>query len=60
MKVGNLVSIKRSHGRSPIVGVVIAIKEIAHVGNRALVEPLNGGRQILAHPIDMEVISDCR
>jgi hypothetical protein len=58
MKVGNLVSVKRTHGRDPVVGIIIEIKEDEH--NRlALVEPISGGMQIYANPLDVEVLSDC-
>jgi hypothetical protein len=59
MKVGNLVSVKRTHGREPVIGVIIEIKEDEH--NRvALVESIKGGHRVYASPLDVEVISDCR
>ena len=59
MKVGNLVSVKRTHGRKPVIGVIVEIKEDEH--NRvALVESIKGNYRIYANPLDIEVISDCR
>ena len=59
MKVGNLVSVKRTHGREPVIGVIIEIKEDEH--NRvALVESIKGNYRLYANPLDVEVISDCR
>ena len=59
MKVGNLVSVKRTHGREPVIGVIIEIKEDEH--NRvALVESIKGNYRIYANPLDIEVISDYR
>ena len=59
MKVGNLVSVKRTHGRKPVIGVIVDIKEDEH--NRvALVESIKGNYQIYANPLDIEVISDYR
>ena len=59
MKVGNLVSVKRTHGREPVIGVIIDIKEDEY--NRvALVESIKGNYRLYANPLDIEVISDCR
>ena len=59
MKVGNLVSVKRTHGRKPVIGVIVDIKEDEH--NRvALVESIKGNYRLYANPLDIEVISDCR
>ena len=59
MKVGNLVSVKRTHGRKPVIGVIVEIKEDEH--NRvALVESIKGNYRIYANPLDIEVISDYR
>ena len=59
MKIGNLVCVKRTHGREPIIGVIIDIKEDEH--NRvALVESIKGNYRLYANPLDIEVISDCR
>ena len=59
MKVGNLVSVKRTHGREPVIGVIIEIKEDEH--NRVvLVESIKGNYRLYANPLDIEVISDCR
>jgi len=59
MKVGNLVSVKRTHGREPVIGVIVEIKEDEH--NRvALVESIKGNYRLYANPLDIEVISDCR
>ncbi len=59
MKVGNLVSVKRTHGREPVIGVIIEIKEDEH--NRvALVESIKGNYRLYANPLDVEVISDYR
>ena len=57
MKIGNLVSVKRSHGREPVIGLIIEIKEDDH--NRvALVQSINSDYRMYAHPLDLEVISD--
>ena len=59
MKVGNLVSVKRTHGREPVIGVIVDIKEDEY--NRvALVESIKGNYRLYANPLDIEVISDCR
>ena len=59
MKIGNLVCVKRTHGREPIIGIIIDIKEDEH--NRiAVVESIKGNYQIYANPLDIEVISDYR
>ncbi len=59
MKIGNLVCVKRTHGREPIIGVIIDIKEDEY--NRvALVESIKGNYRLYANPLDIEVISDCR
>ncbi len=59
MKVGNLVCVKRTHGREPIIGVIIDIKEDAY--NRvALVESIKGNYRLYANPLDIEVISASR
>ena len=59
MKIGNLVSVRRSHGREPVIGLVIEIKEDDH-NCVALVQPIKSDRNIYANPIDIEVINDCR
>ena len=59
MKVGNLVSVKRTHGREPVIGVIIAIKDDLF-NAVAVVESIKGNYQIYANPLDIEVISDCR
>jgi len=59
VKIGNLVCVKRTHGREPIIGIIIDIKEDEH--NRiAVVESIKGNYQIYANPLDIEVISDYR
>ena len=59
MKVGNLVSVKRTHGRKPVIGVIVEIKEDEH--NRvALVESIKGNYRLYANPLDIEVISASR
>jgi hypothetical protein len=59
VKIGNLVCVKRTHGREPIIGVIIDIKEDEY--NRvALVESIKGNYRLYANPLDIEVISDCR
>ncbi len=58
MKVGNLVSVKRTHGRDPVVGLIIEIKEDDH--NRvALIQCIKSDYRMYAHPTDVEVLSDC-
>lgn len=59
MKIGNLVRVERTHGRDPVVGVIIGIKEDKY--NRiALVESIKGNHQIYANPLDVEVLSESR
>lgn len=58
MKVGNLVCVKRTHGRDPVVGLIIEIKEDNH--NRVvLVQSIKDDYRLYAHPTDVEVLSDC-
>lgn len=59
MKVGNLVSVKRTHGREPVIGVIIAIKDDLF-NTVAVVESIKGGHRVYANPLDIEVINDCR
>ena len=59
MKVGNLVSVKRTHGREPVIGVIVDIKE-DECNRVALVESIKGNYRLYANPLDIEVISDCR
>jgi len=59
MKVGNLVSVKRTHGREPVIGVIIEIKE-DELNLIAVVESVKGNYRLYANPLDIEVISDCR
>jgi hypothetical protein len=59
VKIGNLVCVKRTHGREPIIGVIIDIKEDEY--NRvALVESIKGNYRLYANPLDIEVISASR
>ena len=58
MKVGNLVCVKRTNGRDPVVGLIIEIKEDNH--NRVvLVQSIKDDYRLYAHPTDVEVLSDC-
>lgn len=57
MKVGNLVSVKRTHGQHAVIGLIIEIKEDDY--NRvAVVQSINSDFRMHAHPLDIEVISD--
>ena len=59
MKIGNLVRVKLSHRREPLVGLIIAIKEDDY--NRvALVQCIKSDYRMHAHPLDVEVISESR
>jgi hypothetical protein len=67
MKVGDLVSVNRSHGQAPIIGLVLEIY-VDDDGNgslrpgEALVQPCDpeSNRLTWAHPLDLEVISESR
>jgi len=59
MKVGDLVSVKRTHGREPVIGLIIEIKEDDH--NRvALVESIKGDYRLYANPLDVKAINESR
>lgn len=59
MKVGNLVRVERTHGREPVIGLIIEIKEDDY--NRvAVVQSINSDYRMHAHPLDIEVISESR
>ena len=59
MKVGNLVSVKRTHGQAPVVGLIIEIKEDDY-NRTVLVQSMKSDYRMYAHPLDIEVLSDCR
>ena len=59
MQVGNLVSVKRTHGREPVIGLIIEIKDDLF-NTVAVVQCIKSDYQIYANPLDIEVISDCR
>ena len=59
MKVGDLVSVERTHGREPVVGLVVEIKE-DELNLVAVVESVKGGYQIYANPLDVKVINESR
>ena len=59
MKVGNLVSVKRSPGREPAIGLIIEIKEDDY-NRTVLVQSMKSDYRMYAHPLDIEVLSDCR
>ena len=68
MQVGDLVKVFRTHGREPITGLIIELKEdeyntIADEYNTvALVKPIASehNRLMYANPLDVEVISESR
>jgi len=61
MKIGDLVSVKRTRGRAPIAGIVLEIDENDPLGI-ALVMPsdADSNRLMWANPLDVEVISESR
>ena len=59
MKIGNLVSVERTHGRDPVVGLIIEIKEDDH-NRTVLVQCIKSDYRMYAHPLDIEVISESR
>ena len=58
MKIGNLVCVKRTHGREPVIGLITEIKEDDH-NRTVLVQCIKSDYRMYAHPLDIEVISDC-
>jgi|TARA_B100000029_G_scaffold509428_1_gene598582 hypothetical protein len=65
MKVGDLVKVSRTHGREPIVGLVLEVYSEDGDGSpfpHALVQPCNPeeNRLIWANPLDVEVINETR
>jgi len=59
MQVGNLVCVKRTHGREPVIGIITEIKQDEY-NCVAMVESIKGGHRIYANPLDIEVISESR
>ena len=61
MKVGDLVSVKRTHGRAPIAGIVLEIDENDPL-SIALVMPCSSesNQLIWANPLDVEVLNESR
>ena len=61
MKVGDLVRVRRTHGREPITGLIIDLKE-DELNLIALVKPIASehNRLIYANPLDIEVINESR
>jgi len=61
MKVGDLVKVRRTHGREPITGLIIDLKE-DELNLIALVKPIASehNRLIYANPLDIEVINESR
>ena len=66
MKVGDLVSVKRTHGRKPIMGLVLELyvdDEGIDLGSgHALVMPCDSesNRLMWASPLDVEGINESR
>ena len=60
MKVGDLVKVKLTHGREPITGLIIELKEDEY-NTVALVKPIASEHRLMyANPLDVEVISESR
>jgi hypothetical protein len=61
MKVGDLVKVKRTHGRDPVIGLIVEVKQDEH-NTVALVKPIDSesGRLMYANPLDVEVINESR
>jgi hypothetical protein len=61
MKVGDLVKVFRTHGREPITGLIIELKE-DELNLIALVKPIASehNRLMYANPLDVEVINASR
>jgi len=61
MQVGDLVKVKRTHGREPITGLIIELKE-DELNLIALVKPIASehNRLMYANPLDVEVINASR
>ena len=61
MKVGDLVRVKRTHGRAPITGLVLGVDENDPL-SLALVMSSDSDSNLLmwANPLDVEVISESR
>ncbi len=61
MQVGDLVKVFRTHGREPITGLIIELKE-DELNLVALVKPIASehNRLMYANPLDVEVINASR
>ena len=61
MKVGDLVKVRRTHGREPITGLIIDLKE-DELNLVALVKPIASehNRLMYANPLDIEVLNESR
>ncbi len=61
MKVGDLVKVRRTHGREPITGFIIDLKE-DELNLIALVKPIASehNRLMYANPLDIEVLNESR
>ena len=61
MQVGDLVKVFRTHGREPITGLIIDLKE-DELNLIALVKPIASehNRLMYANPLDVEVINASR
>ena len=60
MKVGDLVRVKLTHGREPITGLIIELKEDEY-NTVALVKPIAREHRLMyANPLDVEVINASR
>lgn len=59
MKVGDLVSVKRTHGRAPITGLILEIDEKHKLALVMSSEP-ESNRLMWTNPLDVEVLSESR
>jgi len=59
MKVGDLVSVRRTHGRAPITGIVLEIDENDPLGIALVMSGNSDSNRLMwANPLDVEVISE--
>ena len=60
MQVGDLVKVFRTHGREPITGLIIELKE-DELNLIALVKPIASEHRLMyANPLDIEVLNESR
>jgi len=61
MKVGDLVSVKRTHGRVPITGIVLEIDENDPLSIALVMSSDSDSNRLMwANPLDVEVLNESR